>query len=138
MHSDQSSPESEPEMDYFTDSDSFVESEISEESTSSSDSDKHKKCKTKKKRKTKKTKRQVKESDSDSTDTESSSSASGKKKKLKKKKPKSKKDIAIKKATAAKAEGGEELDISKFRTITGSDRVSVPSDQWIKLMEFVQ
>ena len=39
------------------------------------------------------------------------------KKKLKKKKPKSKKDIAIKKAKATKAEGGEELDISKFCTI---------------------
>ena len=61
-----------------------------------------------------------------------------KRKKLKKKKPKSKKDIAIKKAKAAKAEGGEELDISKFHTITGSGRVSVPSDQWIKLIEFVQ
>ena len=55
-----------------------------------------------------------------------------------KKKPKSKKEIAIKKAKAAKAEGGEELDISKFRTVTGSGRVSVPGDQWIKLMEFVQ
>ena len=43
MDSDQSSLESEPETDYFTDSDSFVESGMSEESTSSSDSDKRKK-----------------------------------------------------------------------------------------------
>ena len=32
----------------------------------------------------------------------------------------------------------DDLDINKIRTVTGSGRVSVPCDQWIQLMEFVQ
>ena len=47
----------------------------------------------------------------------------------------------LKKAKATKCTGKEEMDvmdIHKFGTITGRGRVSVPGDQWIKLMEFVQ
>ena len=32
----------------------------------------------------------------------------------------------------------DDLDINKICTVIGSGRVSVPCDQWIQLMEFVQ
>ena len=32
----------------------------------------------------------------------------------------------------------EELDIGKLRTVEGQGRVTVPADEWIHLMEFVQ
>ena len=112
---------------------------------------KHKKIKHKKKV-AKKRKQKASESDSDTTDVESSSSSSGKKKKLKKKKPKSKTEPPVKKIKAvgksvpkdlplpAKSAGtkADDLDINKIRTVTGSGRVSVPCNQWIQLMEFVQ
>ena len=74
-------------------------------------------------------------------DIESSSISSRRKKKLKKKKPKSKKEIIVKKAKTTKSTGKEEMgvvDIHKFHIFPGRGRVSVPGDQWIKLMEFVQ
>ena len=145
---------SESEIDYYSDSDTcfrISEFDSSELSSSTLKELKHKKIKSKKKV-GKKRKQKASESDSDTTDVESSSSSSGKKKKLKKKKSKTKTEPPVKKSKAvgksvpkdlplpAKSAGmkADDLDINKIRTVTGSGRVSVPCDQWIQLMEFVQ
>ena len=118
---------SESEMDFYS-----SESSVKIQDSDSSVVEPIVKCnKVKQKKKiSKKCKAEETESDSNTMDIESLSSGSTRKKKL-----------FTKKAKATKTpeeQENVEMDINKFRIITGRGRVSVPCDQWIQLMEFVQ